>query len=417
MPSGFRVGRYNNARVYVDGSWLFIALLLTWSLTYTFMRWHPGWGTAQSVAVAVLATALLFASVLAHELAHAAMERRQGGPARSVTLWAFGGVSDLQREPRSPGDELMTALAGPAMSLVLGALFLGAGLALGVWRVDSLVTDPRAVFTADGALTTLLLWLGPINLALGLFNLLPAFPLDGGRVLRAALWSASGDLRKATRWAGGVGQLVAWTFIVAGVAMAFGARVPLLGAGFTRGLWTALIGWFLYSATVRSMRQAVLADVLGDVSVGRLMRRTGPYATPGLTIDRFVTEWLLPSEDRAWPVIEGQVFRGMVCLADVRRVPRERWGDTLVAQIMTPAEVLVTASPETAVSDALDSLARRDVAQLPVVSRGELVGVLFLRDVMRWIELQSDDRAAPMSRATRPFPLAQVAPPSPAPAH
>lgn len=416
MPSGFRVGRYNNARVYVDGSWLFIGLLLTWSLTYTFMRWHPAWGTAQSVAVAALATAQLFASVLAHELAHAAMERRQGGPARSVTLWAFGGVTDLQREPRSPGDELMAALAGPAVSFALGVFFLAVSAALGTWRVDSLVSDPRAVFSADGALTTLLLWLGPINLALGLFNLLPAFPLDGGRVLRAALWSATGDLRKATRWASGVGQLVAWTFIVAGVAMAFGERAPLLGAGFVRGLWTALIGWFLFSATLHSMRQTVLADVLGDVSVGRLMRRPGPYATPGLTIDRFVTEWLLPSEDRAWPVIEGQVFRGMVCLADVRRVPRERWGDTLVAQIMTPAESLVTASPDAAVSDALDSLARRDVAQLPVVSRGELVGVLFLRDVMRWIELQSDDGAPPSVRSTRPFPLGKVAPPTPAPA-
>ena len=400
MQSGFRIGRVAKTHVFVDWSWLFIGLLLTWSLTDVFARWHPAWGAARSVAVAACAALLLFASVLAHELSHAVAARALGIPVRRVTLWLFGGVSEMERAPRTPREEFLTAAVGPLTSLGLGVAFLGLG-ALGVSRIDRLMTEPKDIFAALGPVSTLLLWLGPVNLTLGFFNLLPAYPLDGGRVLRAALWASSGDLRKATRQASGAGQVVAWGLICAGVAMAFGARLPYVGTGFFNGLWLAFVGWFLFSAASRSWRQAVIADLLGDVTVARLMRTTGPSATPELTVNRFVNEWLLPSDERVWPVLEGDVFRGMVCLADVRKAPRDAWDATTVGQILTPAAQLVTAAPGDAVSDALEKLARRDVAQLPVVAQGRLVGVLMLRDITRWIDLQSYEGSAPWVEPVR----------------
>jgi Zn-dependent protease len=412
MQSGFRIGRVAKTHVFVDWSWLFIALLLTWSLTDVFARWHPAWGAAQSVAVAACAALLLFASVLAHEVSHVLAARALGIPVTRITLWLFGGVSEMEREPRTPREEFLTAVVGPLTSLGLGVAFLGLGT-LGVSRVDRLMTEPKDILAALGPVSTLLLWVGPVNLALGFFNLLPAYPLDGGRVLRAALWASSGDLRKATRQASGAGQVIAWGLILTGVAMAFGARVPYFGTGFFNGLWVSFVGWFLFSAASRSWQRAVVADLLGDVTVARLMRTTGPSATPDLTVNRFVNEWLLPSDERAWPVLEGDAFRGVVCLADVRKVPRDAWDATTVGQILTPAAQLVTAAPDEAVRDALERLSRRDVAQLPVVAQGRLVGMLVLRDITRWIDLQSHDGSPPGVEPSRPHaaPHAPGAPP------
>lgn len=388
MQSGFRIGRFAGIQISADWSWLFIAVLLTWNLTAVFAAWHPDWGAGVRVAVAVCASALFFASVLAHELAHSLVARAQGIPVRSITLWLFGGVSNLEREPTSPRAEFLTAIVGPLTSLGLGVLFVSLG-ALGVAQVGHLFDTPKEIFGALGPVSTLLVWLGPINVALGLFNLVPAFPLDGGRVLRSGLWAAMGDLRRATRWTSALSQTIAWMFILTGIAMAFGARVPWFGTGIANGLWLSFIGWFLNSAAVRTWQQTVVEDLLGDLTVGRLMRRTGPVVAPELTVDRFVNEWILGSDDRAYPVMVGTELRGMMCLSDVRKVPRDGWSVTAVERLMTPAEELVVTTPDEGVSEALNKLARKDVAQLPVMHGGRLVGMLLLRDITRWIELQS----------------------------
>lgn len=390
MKNGFRLGRIAGIQVSADWSWLFIAVLLTWNLTAVFATWHPDWGVGVRATVAVCASALFFASVLTHEFAHSLVARAQGIPVKSITLWLFGGVSNLEREPTSPRAEFFTAIVGPLTSLALGFVFLSLG-ALGVVHVGHLVHTPRAVFGTLGPVATLLVWLGPINVALGLFNLVPAFPLDGGRVLRSGLWAAMGDLRRATRWTSAISQTIAWGFILTGIAMAFGARVPYFGTGIANGLWLSFIGWFLNSAAVRTWQQAVIEDLLGDLTVGRLMRRTGPVVVPELNVERFVNEWILGSDDRAYPVMVGAELRGMMCLSDVRKVPRSAWEGTTVAQLMTPAGELVVVGPEEGVSEALNKLARRDVAQLPVMHGGRLVGMLLLRDITRWIELQSTE--------------------------
>ena len=404
-PGGFMLGRYRRTQVFIDWSWLFVVVLLTWSLTDTFGAWHPDWNLARRIVVAATATVLFFASVLAHEVAHVVVGDVNGEEHRRITLWMFGGVSSTPREPRSLGDEVRGSLAGPLVSLTLGGIFLALG-ALGVAGIDRLSTDPREVFARLGPTSTLLLWLGPVNIALGLFNLLPAFPLDGGRLLRAGFWAMTGDLRRATRWAVGVGQAIAWGFMLQGVAMLFGAGLPFVAGGALAGLWFVFLGWFLHSAAVNSTRLARAEDILDDVAVSRLMRRTGPFVTPDLSVERLVNEWLLPTAERAWPVLDGATFRGLVCLADVRKVPRAQWADTRVEQVCTPASELVVAAPDDRVSDVLTALSWRDVAQLPVVANGQLVGMLVLRDVLRWIELGPAEGAPPwVAAAQAPSPL------------
>jgi CBS domain-containing protein len=241
-----------------------------------------------------------------------------------------------------------------------------------------------------GPLSTLLLWLGPINLTLAIFNLVPGFPLDGGRVLRSILWAATGNLRQATRWATAVGQAVAWLFILAGVAMVFGVRVPFFGTGLLSGLWLMFIGWFLNSAAVQAYRRVVVDDMLEGVSVARLMRTGAPTVAANLPISRLVDDYMLKTDERAFPVVDGTRLLGLVCMEDVRRVPREAWDTTPVNQIMTPASELATVAPRDDAANALQKLGQRDVRQVPVVDNGQVVGMLRRRDVLRWLQLQSN---------------------------
>jgi CBS domain-containing protein len=250
-------------------------------------------------------------------------------------------------------------------------------------------SDPQTVARQLGPVTTLLAWLGPINILLGLFNLIPGFPLDGGRILRAALWSATKDLRKATAWAAGAGRVTGWMFIAAGVAMALGAELPFFGTGLISGLWLIFIGWFLNSAAANSYQQTVVRNLLEDVPVFRLMRLNVPTVAPTLPVSHLVYDYVMGADERAFPVMEGDRLVGMVCLEDIRKVPREEWDRVTVGEIMTDANHLdvVTASEDA--GDALEKLTRRDVGQAPVIENGRLVGLLRRRDILKWLELQS----------------------------
>jgi Zn-dependent protease len=205
VGKGFGVGKVFGISIRVDWSWLFIFALTTWNLGSAFGELHPDWGPALSWGVATAAALLFFGSVLLHELAHSLVARARGIPVRSITLFMFGGVSNIQREPHSPGAEFWMAIVGPLTSLILGGA-LTVVATLGVGPLQVVVSSPRQAVAALGPLVTLLGWLGSINFTLGLFNLIPGFPLDGGRMLRSLLWAASDDLRRATRWASWVGQ-------------------------------------------------------------------------------------------------------------------------------------------------------------------------------------------------------------------
>jgi len=276
FKGGIELGRIFGIRTTIDWSWLLIFFLITWNLASgVFPSIRPDWSPALNWLVSISASLLFFLSVLAHELAHSLVAVAQGLPVRQITLHFFGGVSNIEREPTSPRSEFYISIVGPLTSLVLGVIFFLLGSSgLGRFSLPSQAPGPN--LEQLDPISTLLLWLGPINIILAIFNMVPGFPLDGGRVLRSIFWSITNDLRKATRWATWVGQAIAWLFILAGISMVFGARIPFFGTGAFSGLWLIFIGWFLNNAAVQAYQQVVVKDILEGIPVSRLMRPDTP---------------------------------------------------------------------------------------------------------------------------------------------
>jgi len=383
------VGKVGGIELRIDASWVLIFLLLTWSLGAMFGSWHPQWGFGQSLALGGAAALLFFASVLLHEVAHCLVAIAYGIPVRDITLHLFGGLASIEEDPPSPKAEFWMAIVGPAVSLAVAFVASTAGTALFMVHSGNGVSFGSAdMYGQFGPLTTLLFWLGTANFVVALFNLLPGLPLDGGRVLRATLWAVTGNVRSATRWAAMAGQLIGWLLVFAGILMAFGSHVPLLGRGFGAGLWTALIGWFLRGAAAQTFQQAILQDILEGVRASSLMRRDGPWISSDLTVKDVVDDVFLRRDDGAYPVFDHSgAFVGLLTLDDVRKVPEAARLTTPVGAAMTPLERLPTASPDMPVFDALRKMRRAGLAELPVHDGRRLVGMLFDTDIGRWIEL------------------------------
>jgi Zn-dependent protease/CBS domain-containing protein len=387
MKSGFRIGKLMGVEIRIDWSWLLILALITWSLGFSFTTIHPDWDLGLSWGLAVVSAVLFFASLIAHELAHSLVARNRGIPVRSITLFLFGGVSNIQREPSSPGGELLLAIVGPITSFVLGLIFLVLGFfSVGAGAIPSL--NPSLAFSQVSPWSTALFWLGSINILLALFNLIPGFPLDGGRVLRSLLWWASSDLTKATRWATRVGQVVAWLIILTGVAMIFNVQIPLLGSGLIGGIWLILIGWFLHSAAVQSYRQTIIREILEDVPVKKMMYTDVPAVPAYISVETFIEEHLMKTNERTFLVVDGVRIIGLVTLDDVRQVPRDARRNMQVNQIMTPSSKLLVISPEEDATEGFMRMRRQDLRQLPVVNGGRIVGILRRKDIIRWLQVQ-----------------------------
>lgn len=388
MRNGFRIARIFDISIEVDWSWLLVFFLVAWNLSATFSANHDKWSTGLVWALAIVAALLFFGSVLLHELAHSLVAKRFGLPVRRIKLFLFGGVSNIERDPSSPSMEFWMALVGPVTSILLGFVLLMSGGFL--TSSGNVIASPEDFLGQLAPLPTLLVWLGSVNIFLGIFNLIPGFPLDGGRLLRAALWSLSDNLRRATRWATSIGHGIAWLMIMAGFAMAFGVSIPIFGTGMISGLWLVFIGWFLNSSATASYRQVVLQDVLEDVPVIRMMRADPPTVPPTLTVDELVNDGVMGTDDHAFPVIEGGQLVGMVTLEDIRGVARDSWRNTRVREIMTPADQLISIRSEDDAAEALTKLRSRDVRQLPIMQDGTLAGLLRRRDIVKWLQLQSD---------------------------
>jgi Zn-dependent protease/CBS domain-containing protein len=386
--SGFQIGNIFGIQVRVDWSWLLIFLLVSWNLAFVFNQIHPGWSAISRWSLAVFASILFFLSVLAHELSHSLVARARGMPVKNITLFLFGGVSNIQREPQSPGAEFVMAVVGPLTSIVIGViLVLISGISIG--RFTPGIVNPENIIRQANPLITIFLWLGSVNLLLGIFNMIPAFPLDGGRVLRSILWAVTKSLRTATMWASRLGQLTAWVMILAGFAMAFGLQIPLLGSGFINGIWLAFIGWFLNSASQQSYQQVVIQDILGNIPVSQIMRPDPPTVSPLTTVSELVNT-IMTSDDYAFPVLREGMLIGMVTMDDVRRVPQETWSHTTVGDIMTPDSKLVKVTREEDAAEAFLKLSEKDVRQLPVIFNGQFVGLLRRRDIVRWLQIHSN---------------------------
>ena len=368
MSGGFRLGRLLGIPVVVHSSWFIALFVLSWSLALAYYPEQArGLSSGTYWWMGIISALLLFASVLVHELAHALVARRYGVRTRSITLFMFGGVAQIAAEPPTADAELAIAAAGPAMSYVLAGLF---------WVLDRAVSG-----TALGAIIG---YLAFINAILATFNLIPGFPLDGGRVLRAMLWRRSGDLERATRIAAQSGRVVAMIFIGLGL-------VQLFRGSFVGGLWLMLIGWFLESAAQAGYEQVLLRRALGGVRVGDIMTRDLHTIDPSLTVEEAIADFFIPLKHGGFPVVYGDRLVGVVTLQDVRGVPAEGRRERRVREVMTPQANLKTVRPTTTAYEAFMRLGQEQIGRLLVVDDGgSLVGIITRSDLLHAIRLYTE---------------------------
>lgn len=367
MPGSFRIAKIAGIAIEINVSWLIILVFLTVSLATT---WFPTSVRNQSSGVYWLtgffAALLFFGSVLAHELGHSLLARARGLPVHSITLFIFGGVSDLEQEPRSAGMEFQIAAIGPVVSIVIGVV---------AWLIGHAIGNSASLVAA------VLLFLGFENVALGIFNLIPGFPLDGGRVLRSLLWGSTGNLRQATQWASLIGEGIAILFILVGIWQFFQGNV-------FGGIWIGFIGWFLLSAAQAANAHGMLEAAFRGVRVSEVMAPASFSVPAGMSIQQFVDGYLLPYGLRAVPVTQGDHLTGLITQSDVRRVPREQWPNAPVGHAMVPLERLHAALPDQLLSDVMTRMAQLDINQMPVTENGRLVGILSRDAIVRFLEIR-----------------------------
>ena len=376
VPGSVRIARLFGIDINIHFSWILIFFLVVLNLADSFPQQFPKWSNEKGLVVAAITAFLFFGSVLAHELAHSLVARRFQMSVSSITLFLLGGVANLRKEPPSAQAEFFMAAAGPATSVVIGLIGLGVTVLL----------DPRPGLPNAEAVGAIAGYLGLVNLSLAAFNLIPGFPLDGGRVLRSAIWAVSGDRNRATTIAARGGQLV---------ALAFGAFVlyELVVVREASGLWLGLIAYFLWNAASATLQQERIASVVGGAKVGPLMTTDFKWTPPGVMVGQVIRDLVLPMNLRAIPVVSGEQFIGLVAIGDLRKVDQARWVETLVEQVMTPASELPTVSPDDPLGTALERFSATELPLLPVIKDGRLVGILYRESVIGYVRMQEMLRA------------------------
>jgi Zn-dependent protease len=364
VGGGIPIGRIFGISIRIHISWFIIFGLVTWLLTVTF---PPQWTLTTRVIAALITSILFFASVLLHELMHSVVAIRNKIPVSSITLFIFGGVSQITEEPHEPGMEFRIAAAGPATSLGLG------GIMWGLWLVI-----PSSADVVRGVIN----WLAYINLALGAFNLIPAFPMDGGRVFRSIIWWRTRDIRRSTRIASQTGRFIALLFIFVGIYLFF-----FTAYGFN-GLWLALIGWFLYTAASSSYRQLILTQALQGHSAKEIMTRDCSQIQPDMNIDKLVNDVVLPSGKRCFIVATDNDLQGMITLQEIKDVPQAERATRTTGQIMKPLTELKTVTPDEDLGTVMRILTEQNVNQVPVVEKGKLVGMIGRDNLLNFINMK-----------------------------
>ena len=373
MRSNIKLGRIAGIEIGLHYSWFIIAALIAFSLGEQFRHYNSDWSSAQIWAAAIFTAVMFFVGLLLHELSHSLVAKAYGLKVRAITLFALGGVSQIEEDPKNPSVEFWVAIAGPLASIIVGFACIALAYAAG-WRRG---TEPHTAATA------VLYYLGEINLVLAVFNLIPGFPLDGGRVLRAILWGITKNGDRATRMAARVGQVVAFLFILDGIWNFF------RGAGFG-GLWIAFIGWFLMDAAKASYAQVEIMSAFRGVRVAEVMSRDCTLVNRGMSLQEFVDSYLLKTGQRCFAVEDQGRLVGLITPRDVGLVPRDRWEFTTIREAMRPLQDLRIISPDTPVIDALQLMAKNDLNQLPVVSNGTLQGIFSRSQLMQMLQARSD---------------------------
>jgi len=363
MTSSFRLGRIAGIEIGAHWSLLLVVALIVWSLADgVFPETNPGLDDGTYLAMAAVAAMLFFAAILLHELGHAIQARRDGVAIDGITLWVFGGVARMRGEPPTAGTELRIAIAGPVVSLVLGCVFLATALALPL---------PDAV---DGVA----FWLGQINLYLLVFNMIPAFPLDGGRVLRALLWARRRDFASATRTAGALGRAF-------GQAMIAGGLLLVIFVGVFSGLWLAFLGWFVLAAAEAEIENAAARVALTGLTAADAMAGDPVTVDAHTTVEEFMDQVFFPTRHTAFPVLDHGRAAGLVSFRQALDVPRPLWSTVPVRDVMVPAREACI-DPDTPLSEALPRLATGPLQRLLVCWGGQVAGLLSLTDVARLLE-------------------------------
>jgi Zn-dependent protease/CBS domain-containing protein len=360
----FQIAKIRGIGVAIHPSWLLILAFLVYALSDgLFPDQYDGWSTAAYWVVGTISAFLLFFTVLVHELAHAFVAVHRGIEVPRITLFIFGGVSELTQQPRSAGEEFQIAAAGPITSLII------AGVCAILW----------VVLPGEKVQATFL-YLSGVNLLLGVFNIIPGFPLDGGRVFRSIAWKRTRNFRRATRIASGAGEMVAWTIIIVGFFL-------LLGGFIFNGLWLLLIGWFLLSAARSELSNLQFEAVLSGLRARDLMHSEFSTVSPGLHLQAVVDEYMIPRGDRAVVVANGDSVAGILTVSDLRRVPREQWTNTPAQRLMTPREEVITVAADSSALDVLTIVSQRRLNQVPVLEDGRMIGLITRRELLDRVQL------------------------------
>jgi Zn-dependent protease len=373
MQSQIGLGRIFGVEIGLHYSWFIIAFLVTLSLGAQFSAANPAWGTGTIWATAILTGLLFFVAIILHELSHAAVAKARGLPVRSITLFALGGIAQIERESADAKTEFWMGIIGPIASAVIGLVCLAAAWLLG-WTLTLTPATP---------LIAMLVWLGVINIGLAIFNMLPGFPLDGGRVLRSIIWWLTDDLKRSTNYAAFVGMLVALGLIFLGIVRFFA------GAGFG-GLWLAFIGWFLLDAARASQAQVELMESLRGLRVADVMAKDYPAVGGRENLQTFVNEYLLSTGQRYFIVKEQDRIAGLITPHEVKQVPRNKWPYRTVDEVMRPLNELHTVKPDTPLVSALETMSADHVNQLPVVREGRLAGVISRKHILQMLRMRGE---------------------------
>ena len=373
MNASFKIATIGGIEISINWSWLLAFAFFTWSLGAYYDNTFHGWGSGTAYLVGAISTVLLFVTVLLHELGHSFIARSLGLPVNSITLHIFGGVSSLTQEPKSPRIEFLITIAGPLVSLILAGIFYLLHAAVG---------------GASSEIVAVLGYLASVNLILGIFNLIPAYPLDGGRVLHSIVWTFTGNMGRATRISTTVGKGFGYLFIAGGLIEA------LVYGQLAGGLWLSFIGWFLTNAADASYQQAVMDQRLRQVDVGDVMDRVSTDVPPTLPVQSLISNHFLDASRHSVPVqgADGSLL-GLVTLADLRHLAQADWPSTTIDAIMTPIARLQTVTPTDDLRQAIQVMADHRYHQLPVVQNGRLVGMLDRDHVVQYLH-----RKAPILR-------------------
>jgi Zn-dependent protease/CBS domain-containing protein len=388
MGNSIRVGKILGIEIRLDYSWFLVFLLIVFILGFGFFPAEYQFGPALSLALGVIAALLLFACVLIHEISHSLVARQYGIEVHGITLFLFGGVAQIKGEPETPAQEFFIAGIGPVVSAALGLFALGVA-----WVLANAGTPLPPI--------ALLSYLGWINLLLAVFNLIPGFPMDGGRILRSALWKASGDLVHATRWASFAGRGFGYLLIAGGVFLIFAGIAA--GAFHFGGLWLIFIGWFLNNAAQAAFQQLLVRRALSEVPVTEAMLPDLPAVDAETRVDDFVNQYLLRQDNRLYPVSRDDEIVGLVTLDDVRKLDRQYWGVTAVGALARAAEQEQAVEDTASAWDALTTMVDADRALLLVRREGRVQGIVTQESIMRLAQRKlSLDVPAEGSRGRRP---------------